>query len=736
MNNKVVSGMLTTRYFYRWLFPVIVGVVVGYTLGFLGQTLLPRPCIYKQSAGSIHHRRILKKHAAQNKTIEIYKWPEDYAENRYVQKSRTSSGFLYVAMMSAGKYLDNRALAAVQTWAEAVRVKNPSAKIKRKSFSMMRYLAEHHLEEYDWFMRLDDDAYISWPILEKLLRRLDPSDKLYIGSPGFGKDDGDYVEEEMTYCMGGPGIVMSRELLRNLSPHLPSCLKRLYTEHEDLELGRCIQERLQISCIKAYEANRLFKQNYGYNKQTEEERLRYFSDLAAGSIATYHPNKEPQYQFEIHRAFKIASISDLIAKTTQVEMERALMTDLLNEKEQSQSAVGIPNGLNRTDIWDQFSSGKFFSFRTSTHKLQPYWVDVISSAARESAKSIYKRLGLGGKITRIQVPEMYHRLTETSSELVGTIIVRHNHLENGKQIQQTVSNSVRVRRSFLNRPFYYEPVLLSKSRIQKCITQNEKEKNPALCKNVIDEITVNIIVPLTGRSDALHRFMKTYSSLVKHHHELLNLIIVDFPASNAEFEALKDELKNYQEKISNTEIKLLREHGEFSRGKGLQTGAQACEHDDLLFFCDIDMVFNTETLRHIRQFTVQGEVAFYPTVFSKYDPASTLKKGNFHISEREGFWREYGFGMVSLYQADFLESGGFDQSLHGWGLEDVHLVTNFVAKGKDIMRANAASLVHPWHPKFCAEDLSQTQRDSCFRTRASHIASQPILYQKWLKKKN
>ena len=71
--------------------------------------------------------------------------------------------------------------------------------------------------------------------------RLDPSDKLYIGSPGFGKDDGDYVEEEMTYCMGGPGIVMSRELLRNLSPHLPSCLKRLYTEHEDLELGRCIQ---------------------------------------------------------------------------------------------------------------------------------------------------------------------------------------------------------------------------------------------------------------------------------------------------------------------------------------------------------------------------------------------------------------------------------------------------------------------------------------------------------------
>jgi len=66
---KVVSGMLTTRYFYRWLFPVIVGVVVGYALGFLGQTLLPGQCAQKHT---VYHRRILRKPAV-NKTIEIYK---------------------------------------------------------------------------------------------------------------------------------------------------------------------------------------------------------------------------------------------------------------------------------------------------------------------------------------------------------------------------------------------------------------------------------------------------------------------------------------------------------------------------------------------------------------------------------------------------------------------------------------------------------------------------------------
>ena len=46
---------------------------------------------------------------------------------------------------------------------------------------MLRHLADNYINKYDWFVRLDDDAFISWPILEKLLRRLDPSQPLYIG---------------------------------------------------------------------------------------------------------------------------------------------------------------------------------------------------------------------------------------------------------------------------------------------------------------------------------------------------------------------------------------------------------------------------------------------------------------------------------------------------------------------------------------------------------------------------
>ena len=90
----------------------------------------------------------------------------------------------------------------------------------KKSFSMMRYVSDHHGTDYEWFLRLDDDAYVHIEHLESLLRRIDSSQPLYIGSPGFGRDDDDFVEDNMVYCMGGPGIVLSKTTLASLSPKL------------------------------------------------------------------------------------------------------------------------------------------------------------------------------------------------------------------------------------------------------------------------------------------------------------------------------------------------------------------------------------------------------------------------------------------------------------------------------------------------------------------------------------
>ena len=102
------------------------------------------------------------------------------------------------------------------------------------------------------------------------------------------------------------------------------------TEHEDLELGGCIQERLGVSCTRAYEANRLFKQNYDFQGQNDHDRLKLFDELAQGSIATYHPNKEPKHQYQIHSAFKKARIGELISLTADLEQDLVKTSRILD----------------------------------------------------------------------------------------------------------------------------------------------------------------------------------------------------------------------------------------------------------------------------------------------------------------------------------------------------------------------------------------------------------------------
>lgn len=191
---------------------------------------------------------------------------------------------VFVGVMTAQKYLDTRAKSVYNTWGRDIPGKmsffsrsgsstqldlplvslpdvDDSYPPQKKSFMMLKFMHDNYLNKFEWFMRVDDDVYIKPNKLELLLRSLNSSVPQFIGQAGLGNKDEfgllslDYDEN---FCMGGPGMVFSRETLKRVVPHISYCLKNLYSTHEDVEIGRCVRKFANISCTWSYEVSSSF----------------------------------------------------------------------------------------------------------------------------------------------------------------------------------------------------------------------------------------------------------------------------------------------------------------------------------------------------------------------------------------------------------------------------------------------------------------------------------------------
>uniref|UniRef100_A0A4W5QZM8 N-acetylgalactosaminyl-proteoglycan 3-beta-glucuronosyltransferase n=1 Tax=Hucho hucho TaxID=62062 RepID=A0A4W5QZM8_9TELE len=256
----------------RAWFSVLLGLVVGFTLA--SRLILPKATELKKSG---QKRKANPAGCGLNRGVL---WPpQDNGFSATEKPVPRSNNFLYVGVMTAQKYLNNRAIAAHRTWAQtipghveffssegsdttipipivALRNVDDSYPPQKKSFMMLKYMHDHYLDQYEWFMRADDDVYIKSERLEGFLRSLNSSEALFLGQTGMGARDelGKLaLEPGENFCMGGPGVIMSREVLRRMVPHIGQCLQEMYTTHEDVEVGRCVRRFAGVQCVWSYE---------------------------------------------------------------------------------------------------------------------------------------------------------------------------------------------------------------------------------------------------------------------------------------------------------------------------------------------------------------------------------------------------------------------------------------------------------------------------------------------------
>lgn len=700
--------------------------------------------------------------------------------------------FLYVGVMSAKKYLASRAVAAYKTWTHSIPGKveffssagsetvpmpvpvpvvslagvDDSYPPQKKSFMMLKYVHDHYLDKYEWFMRADDDVYIRGEKLELFLRSLNSSKPLYLGQTGLGMAEelGRLaLEPGENFCMGGPGMIFSREVLRRMVPHIGTCLREMYTTHEDVEVGRCVRRFGGTQCVWSYEMQQLFYENYEHNKKGFIEELH---STKIHNAITLHPNKKPAYQFRLHNFMLSREISRLRYRSILLHREGLIMSQLSDTEVlwEDQQLGALPSYMRfqpseRNDVieWD-FLTGRHIYSAVENKMARQSLGNSLRTALEDIIMQVMEMINENSK-TRGRVIDFkevqygYYRVDPMhgAEYILDLLLLYRKH--KGRKITVPVRRHAYLQQSF-SRPFVTETEELDVNELVAAInSESQSFLSNSLkflssfqflesTKEMWDQSQrkVNILVPLSGRYEIFVRFMENFEKvcLIPKQNVKLSIILVDNEMNQSKGKHIQL-IEDYDRKYPKADLSFIPMTGNFSRGLALELGSAQLDNNTLLFFCDVDLIFTADALQRCRDNTIQGKQAYFPIVFSQYNPKIVYAENNprdnkFVLTKKSGFWRDYGFGITCVFKSDLLQAGGFDTSILGWGLEDVDLFTKMINSGLKVLRSQEPGIVHIYHPVYCNSSLEQKQYKMCLGSRASTYASTMQLAELWLEK--
>lgn len=111
----------------------------------------------------------------------------------------------------------------------ALPVKNTKSNLWPKTKAAFKFISKNHLNDYDWFLKADDDTFMIMENVRHLLHQYRPGTALYFGHrmTGNGSLDG---------FMQGGAYILSRKAVEKFVQRAPSCYKKK-SWAEDLYLG-------------------------------------------------------------------------------------------------------------------------------------------------------------------------------------------------------------------------------------------------------------------------------------------------------------------------------------------------------------------------------------------------------------------------------------------------------------------------------------------------------------------
>eukprot|EP00045_Choanoeca_perplexa_P005855 m.48972 g.48972 ORF g.48972 m.48972 type:complete len:436 (+) comp13336_c0_seq1:104-1411(+) len=239
-----------------------------------------------------------------------------------------------------------------------------------------------------------------------------------------------------------------------------------------------------------------------------------------------------------------------------------------------------------------------------------------------------------------------------------------------------------------------------------------------------------LIVLLTVTKDKipaavkLASFMSSFASL----HSVRLMVVLVTSSDNADKDAseLKASLAVSKVPVEVTPIAL-----PYNRARAIQHGMDTIRQrydNPKVLSADVDLLFISDFLTRCQHYAQPNRI-YFPVLFSMYRHAKELR-----LSDGNGQWRTYGYGMFCLHAVDFTRLGGMDTTIEGWGLEDLRFYQNALKDGATtVIRAADKSIIHQWHEKQCAKTLSASQLKSCLNSKMEFEGNKQQLAHQLLK---
>ena len=215
-----------------------------------------------------------------------------------------------------------------------------------------------------------------------------------------------------------------------------------------------------------------------------------------------------------------------------------------------------------------------------------------------------------------------------------------------------------------------------------------------------DSETIHIVIPLGNVSDRFRGFLDSHQRELLIRNENVHLVLAVYGEEDINF--TKQATKEILDRFPRARITVVPGQGQFTRARAFEIAMSVLHDNDLVFLCDVDLNIKPSFLQRCRRSAIQGKMVYFPEMFKLYNMKYAYRgrkpPKKIELNRKHGFWEYYSYGMACMYKSDY---STMDQSIVGWGGEDVDFIVKTLKKKIEVFRAPDTGLIHRWHSNPC-----------------------------------